>query len=835
MGEVYRARDERLGRDVAIKLLSPELAAEPEQRRRFEQEVRAAAALDHPGILAVHDVGDHEGRPYLVAELLEGATLRERLAEGKIPPKKAAAWGAEIATALSAAHEHRIIHRDLKPENLFVTTEGRVKILDFGLAKVAPAASPGDDTVSVEQPAVTNPGTVLGTCGYMAPEQVRGEAVDCRTDIFALGCVLYEMLTGQRAFARVTAADTMSAILKEDPPEVTTLQPDVPPPLAQVVNHCLEKHPAERFQSARDLAFELALLSGISAPATAVTEPSAGARRRLRFAAAALLLVAVAAAAAAIAYLAGERQGDRAHGVRVTYQRLTVRRGEVGDARFAPDGKTVFYTATWDAGRPEIFEARPGFPASRAMGLAEMDLLAISSRGMMAVATPLAGSSAATLAEVPISGGRPRSIVDRVWAADWSPDGTTLAIAHLAGGKIRLEMPPGKVLHEPVGNLASVRVSPSGADLAFVEWPQYPDTRGSVVIMDLACRGRVRTREWNSVLEVAWSVDGGEAWFVASQDAANYELRALSPEGGERVVERFPISMRIADISRSGQALFVRTHSQIGIRGRLSPKGEERELGWLDYSTPSDISGDGRTLLFDEEGIGGGPLYAVCVRGLDGSPAVRLGEGHSCALSPDGKWALAIHYGPPPRLRLLPTGAGEAVSLPAGKIDRYYDAAFLPDGKQVVFTGAEAGRPQRTFVQDIQGGLPRPITPEAVYGTRVSPDGRFIAVRPFARREVRICPIAGGEPIRSGRMQPGDHVFGWTADGRGLFVGRSGASLSVDRLDLDTWKRKPWRTFGLADPVGVTIWTLVLTPDGGSYAYGYARHLDDLYLVEGLR
>jgi WD40 repeat protein len=835
MGEVYRARDTRLGRDVAIKVLPVALAADPDRLRRFEQEARAVAALNHPNVLVVYDVGRHEGSPYLVEELIEGESLRERLRSGPLPPRKAVELAMQACAGLAAAHEAGIVHRDLKPENLFVTPDSRLKVLDFGLAKLAARHEEG---LAVATAAETEPGLVMGTVAYMSPEQVRGLPVDHRSDIFSLGAVLYEMVTGRQAFARGTAADTMSAILKEEPPELGSTAVLVPPALERVVLHCLEKSPLERFQSVRDLGFALVSASGAaSVPVQAAGGPEAVRRPRHgpRVAGAVLLAVAAAAPKAGIGFITGRRVADRAPGARVTYQRLTVRRGQVGCARFSPDGKTVFYSAEWDTNAPEVFEVRPGFPTARAMGLKEAYLLAVSSRGVMAVEVPLAGSSAGTLAEVPISGGMPRSVIDRVWSADWSPDGSALAIAHLAGGKIRLEMPAGKVLYELQGMLNSVRVSPSGSYVAFVEWPVFPDVRGSVVIIDLTGRVRARTREWNSLQSVAWSADGREVWFCSSQDTASYELRALAPAGRERVVERLPVEVRIEDVARSGQILLVRTHRQIGVRGRPSPAENERELGWLDYSAPFAISRDGRTLLFDEQGIGGGPLYAVCLRGMDGSPAVRLGEGHGCALSPDGRWALAIHYGPPPRLLLLPTGAGEPVSLPAGPIDTYYDARLLPDGESVLFTGSEAGHDRRIFVQDIHGGLPRPITPEGVSGVEVSPDGRFVAGGSFGKREIDIFPIAGGEPQRGGERQPGESVFGWSADSRGLFVGRVGAELNVDRIDIDTWQRTPWRTFSIPDPVGVRIWNLILTPDGRSYAYGYARHLDDLYLVDGLK
>ncbi|MGA3210166.1 MAG: serine/threonine-protein kinase, partial [Terriglobales bacterium] len=256
MGEVYQARDQRLSRDVAIKVMPVSLACDLDQLRRFELEAQAAAALDHPNILAVHRMGTYHGAPYLVSELLEGATLREAIRRGPLPYRNAIDYGVQIARGLAAAHEKGITHRDLKPENLFITRDARVKILDFGLAKLmrAPRShNPGTPT--------TEAGLVMGTLGYMSPEQVRGQEVDSRADIFAFGAIFYEMLTGKRAFQKPTSADTMGAILSQDPPGISQILPATPPALQRVVQRCLEKNREQRFQSASDLAFALEALS----------------------------------------------------------------------------------------------------------------------------------------------------------------------------------------------------------------------------------------------------------------------------------------------------------------------------------------------------------------------------------------------------------------------------------------------------------------------------------------------------------------------------------------------------------------------------------------------
>src|SRR5579862_3662670 len=298
MGEVYKARDPRLGRDVAIKVLPSSFSSDPDRLQRFAQEARAAAALNHPNILAIFDIGEDKGAPYVVSELLEGETLRDRLRSGALSSRKAIDFALQMAHGLAAAHEKGIVHRDLKPENLFITHDNRLKILDFGLAKLI---HPEENSGSGDAPTVqvaTDPGVVMGTVGYMSPEQVRGKSADHRSDIFSFGSILYEMVSGKRAFHGDSPADTMSAILKEDPPELSETGRNIPPALQRIVNHCLEKNPGQRFQSAGDVAFNLESLTEISTPSKigvkAVDAPSS--RRWLLLSLAALLLVASSAA-----------------------------------------------------------------------------------------------------------------------------------------------------------------------------------------------------------------------------------------------------------------------------------------------------------------------------------------------------------------------------------------------------------------------------------------------------------------------------------------------------------------------------------------------------------
>jgi Tol biopolymer transport system component len=357
MGEVYRARDARLGRDVAIKVLSESFTHDAERLRRFEQEARAVAALNHPNILGLYDIGSQNGSPYLVSELLEGESLRELLRGGPVPSRKAGDYAVQIASGLAAAHEKGIVHRDLKPENLFITKDGRAKILDFGLAKLTQANSSGsgDEGLTVTG-SPTMAGVVMGTAGYMSPEQVRGEAVDSRTDIFAFGAVLYEMISGQRAFHRDTAAETMTAILKEDPQDLAENTRLVSPALDRIVRRCLEKRPEQRFQSAQDLAFALGALTGTDASGPARAKPEPRAARTWLWAVAALVLLCLSA----VAWFASH--GEPA--ARRMQFALPVP-GEVSQTSLSADGQMLALVSPDDkTGVPMVYVQRVGAPSA---------------------------------------------------------------------------------------------------------------------------------------------------------------------------------------------------------------------------------------------------------------------------------------------------------------------------------------------------------------------------------------------------------------------------------------------------------------------------------------
>ncbi len=527
MGEVYRAKDARLDRDVAIKLLPSDCAADGDRLLRFEQEAKATSALNHPNILTVHDIGEHEGRPYIVSELLDGEELRQLLDVGPLPLRKAIDYAHQVVSGLSAAHEKGIIHRDLKPENLFITRDDRAKILDFGLAKLRgsnEALGSEDDT----RRAITNPGVVMGTVGYMSPEQVRGQATDHRSDIFSFGAILHEMISGQRAFRRDTMAETMSAILKDEPRELTESNPNVSPALERIVRRCLEKKPERRFQSTSDLGFALESLTAATSSSTTTVPavPSeivpAKSDRKFLLLGVGLLLVAAGVVAGAFAASYFSKSPSP------TYEQLTFRRGIIKHARFAPDGQTLVYSATWNGSPLEIFSTRSRSTESRSLGLGNADLLAISSTGELAILLKrtFLGQfvSSGTLARVPIGGGAPREMVENVTEADWSPDGSNLAVVRYVNGRCRLEYPIGKMIYETPGYISYPRISPKGDQVAFVDHEIQWDNRGRVAVVDGSGKRTFLSPESVGQEGLAWSADGSEVWFTSSATGAAQSL-----------------------------------------------------------------------------------------------------------------------------------------------------------------------------------------------------------------------------------------------------------------------------------------------------------------------
>jgi Tol biopolymer transport system component len=841
MGEVYRARDARIGRDVAVKILPAAFASDPARLSRFEQEARAAGQLNHPNILAIFDAGTHDGSPYLVTELLEGETLRQRIAALPVPLRKTLEIAGQIANGLGAAHEKGIVHRDLKPENVFVTRDGRVKILDFGLAKLTlPEDSAPGVTSLPTTPVHTEPGLVLGTASYMSPEQVRGQPADSRSDLFALGAILHEMLAGRHPFRRGTSVETMTAILREEPPELLDACPGLPPALERIVRHCLEKNPAERFQSARDLAFDL---EAVSRPAESSGRSAAVRIPRLRRG---LLgtgaLIGTVLVAAAAAYLAGRASRPA---VQPGFERLTFRRGTVLNARFAPDGHTVVYGAAWDDRPFEIFTTRPGGPESQPLGIPDADLLSVSRRNELAILlgrrTEAGWMSRGTLARVSLTGGSARQIAEDVQDADWSPDGRELAIVRFGQDRYRLEHPIGKVLAETDGWFSHPRFSPDGRWIAFLDHPVRGDDLGGVAVMDAGGGGRrALVQGMGTVWGTAWSPDGKEIWFAGGEGGVR-DLRAVTLDGTMRIVAALPGQKALLDVFRDGRVLHTVDDTRRELAGVLPGEGHPRNLSWLDWSFPQGLTPDGRLVVVEEQGAGaGGSRYAIYLRGTDGSPPARIGEGFARAVSPDGKWIAAIRSAPERRIVLLPTGVGSPLVTAATGFEEIQAMQFRRDGKRLFFAGREPGSQIRIYALDLPDGGPRPVTPEGISGLffAVRGDGTEIAALDSGER-LRIYSVEGGasRPVAGeAGEQPGEIPIRFSDDGRWLYTGRrGGAPARIDRVDLATGKREPWREIRPVDPNGIVEIGPVFLSSGETYVYSVRRVLSTLYLADGLR
>jgi Tol biopolymer transport system component/tRNA A-37 threonylcarbamoyl transferase component Bud32 len=844
MGEVYRARDPKLNREVAIKILPEALATDPAVLARFEREAQAVAALSHPNILAIFDFGREDDIVYAVMELLDGETLRARLAHGALAARKAVELAAQIAEGLAAAHEKGIVHRDLKPENVFVTNEGRAKVLDFGLAKRAgPEAGPG---LSMQvTTGHTGAGLVLGTAAYMSPEQVRGEAVDHRSDIFAFGVVLYEMLAGRPAFGRETATESMTAILKEDPPEIAAGGAGVSPTLQRIVLRCLEKKPAERFQSARDVAFALEAMSGSgSATAQAMSGPAPAFRfSRTRLGLIAAAAIAGLAVVAVGAYLAGTRATG---GTAPRMARLTFDRGTVRSARFTPDGRTVVYGAAWSGEPLAVFQTRVGSPESMRLPLPAGDVLAVSSSGEMAISVGQRFNNHVgdgTLARTPPIGSGYKKLLEHVTYADWSPDGKTLAVVTRVGSKDRLEYPMGHVLYETTGYISHPRVSPSGDAVAFLDHPIYDDNRGTVAFVTLNGEKKTLTREWAGEYGLAWSPGGDEIWFTGG-DSERQPLSAVTRAGRLREVWSPLASVILFDIAPDGRVLLAATIERMESYWLGPGDAGERDISWMSLSVPRDVAADGRSVLLTRYDEGAGRDYEAGLRRLDEPSAVRLGPGEAVQLSPDGTRALAIVYSAPRQLLVHPTGVGETRRLTAAGFD-YLGAGWHPDGRRVVFVAERQGQPLSAYVQDAAGGAPTRLGIEldrlAVRIRRwtsllVSPDGKWFTGR---GGPPTLVALDGNQTRTLSTLGDSDVPIGWTADGRGLFVRRDGSTdraVQIARVDLASGAVEPFREIVLRDRVGLTTRpNCLVTPDGRTVVYSTRRLLTDLYLVEGLR
>ena len=760
------------------------------------------AALNHPNIGAIYGFEDTSGEPALVLELVDGPTLAEVIARGPLTLDETLTIARQIAEALEAAHDKGIIHRDLKPANIKIASNGPVKVLDFGLAKVwetvPDALLSGSPTVTASQ---LGERAILGTPAYMSPEQARGKTLDKRTDIWSFGCVVFEMLTGRTAFGGETISDTIARVLERDV-DWATLPPTVPPRIRDLLRRCLQKDSNRRLRDIGDARIEIDdVLTTAIANVAASSEPRSrqrSPRPLVRAAAAAGLVIGSALIGAFVA------QRNRT-GIEPVFRQLTFRHGSLRGARLATDGQTVVYSAAWIGTPPQVYVLRPESPQSGSIGLADAGVFSVSSKGELAVALGCRlnwGECTGTLARVPMTGGVPRELVKDVHVADWSPDGENMTVVSFAGGRYRLEYPLGKVLYEPPGWITYARLSPRGDRIAFLDHPRLGDIGGSVALIDMAGQKVTLSSDWKSLQGLAWA--GDEIWFTGSRTGkgGSSTLHAVSLTGRERTVFASPGHLKLNDIASNGQVLITRGTTRGGIVGLGSGAIKDRELSWFDYSTVGDLSIDGNTLLFYEWGEGVGAKSTIFIRKMDGSDAVRLGEGRPLALSRDAQWALAVQGEIPGELVLLPTRTGEVRRLPRGAIAEYLDwAVFSPDGRRIYFAAREASDVNRTYVQDLDGGEPRPVTPDGFVGLLLSPDGRTLATID-RYGEYYLYPVDGtAKPRPLQGYIDGDVLLQWSADGRSLFIREAGnLVLRIDRLDIATGDRRFWKELVPPDP-----------------------------------
>jgi Tol biopolymer transport system component/tRNA A-37 threonylcarbamoyl transferase component Bud32 len=841
MGVVYRALDTHLDRSVAVKVLPSTAVANADRRARFSQEAKSASALSNRHIVTIFDIdtGQVDGQPvdFIAMEYVAGKTLDRLIGRKGIRLNEALRYAIQIADGLVAAHNAGIVHRDLKPANVIVNEQGEVKILDFGLAKLTEVEEPDvfavTQSVHIDAMLRTEAGTIIGTVAYMSPEQADGHIVDARSDIFAFGAVLYEMVTGKRAFSGDSKLSTLASVLHSEPVPLSQIGQAIPRDVERIISRCLRKDPQRRWQNMADIKVALEdvldeLESGklaLADAAAAIAPP----RRSVRD----LLWPAVVL----LALLAGAYAGwTLFKPVKPTFQRLTYRRGDISSAKFSPDGQTVVFGAQWANEPTNIFSMRPGSREYRPLDLPEGRILAISSTGEMAILLgPTANGVAGTLARVPLSGGAPREILENVNDADWSPDGSTLAVSRTVDGKNRIEFPIGTTRYENEGRPPELmRVSPKGDSIAFFE---HDNDVGdySVTVLDMNGKKRALSRGWQELGGLAWSPKGDEIWFSGAKAGEEPALRAVTLSGKERLVVETPAFMVVDDITRDKGVLFTVADSRLGISALAPGSKQERDLSWFDASSILDISSDGGTILFEELSYGTARNPAIYLRKTDGSPAVRLGDGNRPALSPDGKFvACILNNGAKTELSLLPTGPGEARVFSTSGM-HYERVEWLPDGEKLLFTGNEPNRPMRTYLQDIRGGAPTPVTPEGMPARHVSPDGKYVTA--VVGGKLNLVPISGAVARPTVGIEAGESVVNWSADGRSLFLRQNEGltAVKINRLDLASGRQELWKELKPADPVGVQIYNVVVTPDGNAYAYSFQRDISTLYLAEGLK
>ncbi|MDQ6892143.1 MAG: protein kinase [Acidobacteriota bacterium] len=840
MGEVYKAFDARLSRHVAIKVLPAEVAADPERLRRFEIEARAASALNHPNILTIYDVGESGGVSYIATEFVDGKTLLQLLAAGPIPLRQLLELGTQVADGIAAAHGAGIVHRDLKPANVMVSKDGFVKLVDFGLAR---RETRGDQTATAAATGTT-PGVVLGTVGYMSPEQTRGEPIDYRSDQFSFGSVLFEMATGARAFERGSAIETLSAILRDEPPPISTFRPDFPPPVRWLIERCHAKSPADRYSSTRDLARELRGIkdhvSELSAERVAGRSISPPRRTGILAAAAAALLVAAAGI-----WLG--RSGAFSRARVPDLKRLTFRSGSVARALFVPRSNSILYTASWD-GQPEgsyltLPESKGADRKLDAPVQLPMAYTADGSEVLVLLGRPIAELNAfGPLAWWPALGGKPRPALEQAGWSDWAPRGRFLAAVRVRGGERVLETVDSegrsvKTLFRTVGAISWARISPDEKQVAFIHHPSRFDNAGEVRVVAIdGSAGRAVSPRYETCTGLAWNARTGDVWFTATADSVySTSLWAARPGGTARRIYSFPDVLVLQDVS-GDDGLLVGGSADVRLFARKRDRNAVN-LSWLGSTYVTDMSHDRNNVLFID-GTAEEKTLGTWIRPLNGGEAVRVADGEVGSFSPDDQSIVTTTRAGKgtPQVVLVTLATGRSVPLTSSTAPNSSPSFAGPDS--ILFSRADGGKIEvwRTGIaakreRRLASGCDRPSANPA--GTT------FLCIGGTQDDVLFAAPIssAGEAPLRTVHALTGGGKFiyaRWNGAGNEIYAvtnrGRilrldpaTGAVLGEEPVPLDD------------DPASSrSIIAAVLSDDASVQAYSVSRKSSNLYLFRGL-
>ncbi len=835
MGEVYRGRDVRLGREVALKLLPAEFSSNTDRLTRFEQEARSASALNHPNIITIYEIGTIDSCSFISMEYVEGKTLRELIQAGPLPARKAIQLAVQIAEGLAKAHEAGIVHRDLKPENLMITDDGYVKILDFGLAKLM-TPSANEQVSALPTAAKTEAGVLMGTVGYMSPEQASGSAIDFRSDQFSLGVILYEMVTAKRAFQKKTTVETLAAIINEEPEPVQAINSHIAAPIRWLIERCMEKNPNDRYASTRDLARDIQSIrdhysevASTSESALDVAQPIQRKRKLHKIfdvVAVALILIL----GSALFFMTREQPKTKTKPV--SYHRLTYRRGPIGTAQFSRDGQTIVYSAVWEGGTRDLYLSRPGAVEARSLGIQNEDVLSISEGGEMLLLNRKSSgfTMPGLLSQVNLSGGSPRPIENNVTGACWNPNGSQFAVAKYSNGKSRLEYPPGKVLYESADLIDRIEISPDANFIAFVLHPSFA-INGHVLIVDLQGKVINDSGEYYPT-GISWMQGTNEVWFTSAplEGGGGSEMHALDVHGSKRQLGTFTSAV-LKDISVDGRMLmdFVDTRV-IANAQRLSQPGE-KSLTWLDNSEVEDISSDGTKVLIHERGDGSdSPSGTIYVANMDGSAGTRLAPGAAIEFSPDEKFVLGERGSD---IILVPTGTGTVKTFKASDKTELTSYGFFPDNKHLLISSRTGTGLPEFYSMDLSGNKLRLPIEALEDRLLISPDGDSMLIM-SGDEAYQIYSLSNGKSVPFNGIESGELPIRWSRDAKSIFV-RTLFSIpaKVYKVEVSSGKRSLFKEITVSDPAGFVAFTsIIISDDEQAYAYSYRRGLGALFLIE---